>query len=255
MSDLVTRPDAQTGGKENSEDSGKETREENQSETRTEIMKLASYIADGKPAFGVVTEMGVITLSDRLRGGSHATLKDALAEDDALDEMLQAGGRCRARSRARRSEISSRHHQSRQDSLRRDQLSQPRGRARPRGRREAQHLHQIHRHAVRARRRDVAPESVAAARFRGRAGGHHRQGWPRDRSQERALTCRGLYLLLRRVRARFHQGLAGHGEELSADEPARPVDGDGGRNPRSVEAHADDAAERRSRCSIPAPTC
>ncbi len=50
-------------------------------------MKLASYLAGGKPAFGVVTDMGVITLSDRLRGSR--TLKEALSEDDALDEMLK----------------------------------------------------------------------------------------------------------------------------------------------------------------------
>ena len=50
-------------------------------------MRLASYLAGGKPAFGIVTDMGVITLSDRLRGGSR-TLKDALTEDDALDEMI-----------------------------------------------------------------------------------------------------------------------------------------------------------------------
>lgn len=50
-------------------------------------MKLASYLVGGKPAFGVVTDMGVITLSDRLRGSR--TLKEALSEDDALDEMLK----------------------------------------------------------------------------------------------------------------------------------------------------------------------
>jgi 2-keto-4-pentenoate hydratase/2-oxohepta-3-ene-1,7-dioic acid hydratase in catechol pathway len=50
-------------------------------------VKLASYLANGKPAFGILTDLGVITLSDRLRGGSR-TLKDALSEDDALDEML-----------------------------------------------------------------------------------------------------------------------------------------------------------------------
>jgi 2-keto-4-pentenoate hydratase/2-oxohepta-3-ene-1,7-dioic acid hydratase in catechol pathway len=50
-------------------------------------MKLASYTADGKPAFGLVTDMGVITLSDRL--GSHTfTLREALQEGGVLDEML-----------------------------------------------------------------------------------------------------------------------------------------------------------------------
>lgn len=50
-------------------------------------MKLASYIADGKPSFGLVTDMGVITLSDRLGPRSY-TLREALAEDGVLDEML-----------------------------------------------------------------------------------------------------------------------------------------------------------------------
>lgn len=50
-------------------------------------MKLASYIADGKPAFGLVTDIGVITLSDRL-GKRSFTLREALQQDGALDEML-----------------------------------------------------------------------------------------------------------------------------------------------------------------------
>jgi len=51
-------------------------------------MKLASYLADGKPAFGVVTDMGVITLSDRLGPRSY-TLREALQGDGVLDEMLK----------------------------------------------------------------------------------------------------------------------------------------------------------------------
>jgi 2-keto-4-pentenoate hydratase/2-oxohepta-3-ene-1,7-dioic acid hydratase in catechol pathway len=51
-------------------------------------LKLASYIADGKPAFGLVTDMGVITLSDRL-GSRTFTLCEALQEDSILDEMLK----------------------------------------------------------------------------------------------------------------------------------------------------------------------
>jgi 2-keto-4-pentenoate hydratase/2-oxohepta-3-ene-1,7-dioic acid hydratase in catechol pathway len=50
-------------------------------------MKLATYMAEGKPAFGVVTDGGVVTLSDRL-GGRCSTLKEALADGDALDEMM-----------------------------------------------------------------------------------------------------------------------------------------------------------------------
>jgi 2-keto-4-pentenoate hydratase/2-oxohepta-3-ene-1,7-dioic acid hydratase in catechol pathway len=48
-------------------------------------MKLASYVADGKPAFGAVTGDGVVTLNDRL-AGKYATLREALA-GGALDEM------------------------------------------------------------------------------------------------------------------------------------------------------------------------
>ena len=51
-------------------------------------MKLASYTADGKPAFGIVTDMGVITLSDRLAQRTF-TLREALQENGALDEMLK----------------------------------------------------------------------------------------------------------------------------------------------------------------------
>jgi len=51
-------------------------------------MKLASYLADGKPSFGVVVGDGVITMNRRL-GDKYATLRDALA-DYALDEMRDA---------------------------------------------------------------------------------------------------------------------------------------------------------------------
>ncbi len=48
-------------------------------------MKLASYVADGKPVFGAVVGDGMVTLNDRL-AGKYATLRDALA-GGALDEM------------------------------------------------------------------------------------------------------------------------------------------------------------------------
>jgi len=51
-------------------------------------MKLASYMTDGKSAFGVVTGDGVITLNDRLRA-RHASLRDALA-GGALEEIRSA---------------------------------------------------------------------------------------------------------------------------------------------------------------------
>jgi 2-keto-4-pentenoate hydratase/2-oxohepta-3-ene-1,7-dioic acid hydratase in catechol pathway len=51
-------------------------------------MKLASYIANGKAAFGVVSGDGVISMNERL-GGKYATLRDALA-DFSIDEMRDA---------------------------------------------------------------------------------------------------------------------------------------------------------------------
>jgi 2-keto-4-pentenoate hydratase/2-oxohepta-3-ene-1,7-dioic acid hydratase in catechol pathway len=53
-------------------------------------MKLASYVADGKPCFGVVTDRGVITLNDRL-GGRYGSLREALAAG-ALAEMRKIAG-------------------------------------------------------------------------------------------------------------------------------------------------------------------
>lgn len=51
-------------------------------------MKLASYIAQAKPAFGRVAGNGVVTLSDRIEG-RNITLKDALAEEGLLEELLK----------------------------------------------------------------------------------------------------------------------------------------------------------------------
>jgi 2-keto-4-pentenoate hydratase/2-oxohepta-3-ene-1,7-dioic acid hydratase in catechol pathway len=48
-------------------------------------MKLASYIADGKPAFGVVAGDGVVTMNDRLRP-RYGSLRDAIA-GGAVAEM------------------------------------------------------------------------------------------------------------------------------------------------------------------------
>jgi 2-keto-4-pentenoate hydratase/2-oxohepta-3-ene-1,7-dioic acid hydratase in catechol pathway len=48
-------------------------------------MKLASYIANGKPSFGAVVGDGVVTMNDKL-GGRFATLRDAIA-GGAIDEM------------------------------------------------------------------------------------------------------------------------------------------------------------------------
>jgi 2-keto-4-pentenoate hydratase/2-oxohepta-3-ene-1,7-dioic acid hydratase in catechol pathway len=51
-------------------------------------MKLASYVASGKPAFGVVVGDGVATMNDRL-GNRYATLRDVIAAG-ALDELRRA---------------------------------------------------------------------------------------------------------------------------------------------------------------------
>lgn len=48
-------------------------------------MRVASYLADGEPAFGVVSGDGVITMNGRL-GGRFATLREAIAAG-ALGEM------------------------------------------------------------------------------------------------------------------------------------------------------------------------
>jgi 2-keto-4-pentenoate hydratase/2-oxohepta-3-ene-1,7-dioic acid hydratase in catechol pathway len=48
-------------------------------------MKLASYVADGKPSFGAVVGDAVVTLNDKL-GGKYADLREALA-GGALEEM------------------------------------------------------------------------------------------------------------------------------------------------------------------------
>jgi 2-keto-4-pentenoate hydratase/2-oxohepta-3-ene-1,7-dioic acid hydratase in catechol pathway len=48
-------------------------------------MKLASYIANGKPSFGAVVGDGVVTMNDKL-GGRFATLRDAIA-GGAIEEM------------------------------------------------------------------------------------------------------------------------------------------------------------------------
>ena len=51
-------------------------------------MKLVSFLAGGKPSFGVVVGDGVVTMKDRLNG-RYATLRDVIAAD-ALDELRRA---------------------------------------------------------------------------------------------------------------------------------------------------------------------
>jgi 2-keto-4-pentenoate hydratase/2-oxohepta-3-ene-1,7-dioic acid hydratase in catechol pathway len=50
-------------------------------------MRLASYLADGKPSFGVVTGDGVVTMNGRLRR-AYRSLREALAAG-TLDEMRE----------------------------------------------------------------------------------------------------------------------------------------------------------------------
>jgi 2-keto-4-pentenoate hydratase/2-oxohepta-3-ene-1,7-dioic acid hydratase in catechol pathway len=52
-------------------------------------MKLASYIANEKPSFGVVVGDGVVTMNDKL-GGRYVTLRDVIAAG-AIDELRKAG--------------------------------------------------------------------------------------------------------------------------------------------------------------------
>ena len=57
-------------------------------------MKLASYIANGKPCFGAVIGDGVVTMNERLKA-RYATLREALA-GGALDEMRRAADGAKA---------------------------------------------------------------------------------------------------------------------------------------------------------------
>ena len=54
-------------------------------------MRLASYLADGRAAFGVVTDDGVITMNERL-GGRAASLKEALAAG-LIPQIAQAAAK------------------------------------------------------------------------------------------------------------------------------------------------------------------
>jgi 2-keto-4-pentenoate hydratase/2-oxohepta-3-ene-1,7-dioic acid hydratase in catechol pathway len=57
-------------------------------------MKLASYIADGKPCYGVVTGDGVITMNERF-GGHAAGLREAIA-GSLLPQIKEAAANSRA---------------------------------------------------------------------------------------------------------------------------------------------------------------
>src|SRR5947208_14464363 len=57
-------------------------------------MKLASYVANGKPCFGAVIGDGVVTMNERLKA-RYATLREALA-GGALDEIRRAADGAKA---------------------------------------------------------------------------------------------------------------------------------------------------------------
>ena len=65
-------------------------------------MKLASYIADGKECYGVVTGDGVITMNDRF-GGHAASLKEAIAGGAAAADQGSARRTARPTASSRRS--------------------------------------------------------------------------------------------------------------------------------------------------------
>ena len=218
-------------------------------------MKLASYIADGKPAYGVVTGDGVITMNERF-GGQHATLREALAGGAlaADPRRRRAWARrpttsCPRSSSCRRSRTRKRSSASASTTNRTPPSTAPRRRScrtssRASSTRWCAHEGEMIRPKV-STNFDFEGELALVI---GKGGRHIKRGG-------RALSRRRLHLLLRRHRARFHQIFAGRQQELHRHRPARPLDGDRRRNPRSDQAHADDAAQRRRRCSSPAPTC
>ena len=109
------------------------------------IMKLASYIANGKPSFGVVTGDGVVTMNDKL-GGRYATLRDAIA-GGAIDEMKRLANGAAPDQKLAGLTLPAAHSEPGKNPLRRHQLQVPRRRARHRGAEAAEHLHPIRQHA------------------------------------------------------------------------------------------------------------
>ncbi len=199
---------------------------------RIKQMKLASYIANGKPAFGVVVGDGVVTMNDRL-GGRYATLARRDRGRRARRDAPRGAGRA-ARPEARGLAASCRHPQSREDHVRRHQLQIPRRRARHRGARSCPNIFLRFVNTLVPHEGEMIRPKVSTnfdfegelALVIGKAGRHIKR--------EDALELhRRLHLLLRRHRARLHQILACCQQELRRLRPARPLDRDRGRNPRS----------------------
>jgi hypothetical protein len=107
-------------------------------------MKLASYLANGRPAFGRIEDDGVVTLSDRIEG-RNISLREALSEEGLLDELLKLADGAETEASLDGLKFLPVIPRSGQNPLCRDQLPQPRGGAWRRDRGEAEHLHQIRR--------------------------------------------------------------------------------------------------------------
>ena len=155
------------------------------------------------------------------------------------------GERRARRLQARRGRVRADHPRPGQDHLYRPQLFEPCRRDGPRVAQGAEPVLAPARHADRPRRADGAAHGLDQFRLRGRARHRDRRELPRRPRGAGALGGRGLQLLRRRQRARLPEAFGDGGQELPLDRPARAVDDDGGRDLRSAEAVADDAAERQ----------
>ena len=182
-------------------------------------MKLASYMANGKACFGVVTGDGVVTLNERL-GGRYASLRDALAADALADARKAADG-AKPDHKLADVAISAGDPEPGKDPLRRHQLPLPCRRDRPRAAQAAEHVHPSRQYPDRPGRRDDPPLGVATVRLRGRACDRHRPRRPPYPGRARARSRRRLYLLRRRQRARLPEILGDVGKEFPRHRPAR----------------------------------
>ena len=184
-------------------------------------MKLASYIADGKPSFGVVVGDGVVTMNERLGGRS----RRCGMRWPAARSTRCAGGRRRrqARPQARRAQVPAGDPQSRENPMRRHQLQIPRRRARPRGAELPNIFTRFIDTLVRARRRDDRarrPRTTSISRASSRVvigkGGRHIEA-ARTRSTTSPATPASAT-----ARARLHQVLAGRQQEFPGTGPLGP---------------------------------
>src|SRR5260221_638262 len=202
-------------------------------------MKLASYMADGKACFGVVTDDGVVTLNQRL---GYASLRDALTTG-GLAEIGKAADAAKP------------------DHKRADVKWLPviptpekilcaginyRSHAAETGRELPKQPSMFIRLAntLTGHGEMIRPAVSQSFDFEGElavviaCGVRHIPGRARARSRRR------LYLLCRRQRARLSEILGDFGKEFSRDRAARSLDRYHRRDYRSGPPHVDDAAER-----------